>query len=202
MAGSFFKERVWPVLFMVIITVVFISILGFLHILTADAVKRNGSIFLKQAILTAAAVPSPADPAGTDATFSGLVSTVSNDSGMTYAVKSSSNNAAVHVLVLSGPGLWGEIRLAVGLLPDHTLTGVSVVEQSETPGLGARITEAWFTGQFPGKKPPLSPVPEKEQAGETQFQAVTGATISSEAVRSILAAAPGRLDAILAEANR
>ncbi|MDD3089714.1 MAG: FMN-binding protein, partial [Candidatus Omnitrophica bacterium] len=58
-----------------------------------------------------------------------------------------------------GTGYSGFIRMLVGITPDGTITGLEVLEQSETPGLGAKVKEIkpgahepWFTAQFAGKK--------------------------------------------------
>lgn len=80
-------------------------------------------------------------------------------------------------LFVEAEGYGGPIRLAVALDPQaRRLTGVRVLQQSETPGLGARITEEAFLRQFEGKAldDPFLP-------GE-DVEAISGATISSTAV--------------------
>ncbi len=85
----------------------------------------------------------------------------------------------------TGPGLWGNISLAVGSNADGSqLTGLRVLFNVETPGLGGRIGEEWFTSQFKDKKPGSGMV--FNQAGsnvENGFDAIAGATISSTAVK-------------------
>jgi Na+-transporting NADH:ubiquinone oxidoreductase subunit C len=83
--------------------------------------------------------------------------------------------------------LWGEIESVVGVEKDlKTLTGIEFIEQNETPGLGGRITEGWFKEQFRGKRWPLEVVPEGEPAGDQEFQAITGATNTTNGVKGIL----------------
>jgi Na+-translocating ferredoxin:NAD+ oxidoreductase RnfG subunit len=61
------------------------------------------------------------------------------------------------------------------------------VRHNETPGLGARIDEAWFLRQLAGRRPPLSLAPEGTRSPEPgRIDAITGATITSAAVRDIL----------------
>ena len=36
----------------------------------------------------------------------------------------------------------------VGLLPDGTISGITIINHTETPGLGANITKESFCGQF------------------------------------------------------
>ena len=87
----------------------------------------------------------------------------------------------------SGPGLWGEITAAVGMDRNlERLTGVDFLKQNETPGLGARIAESWFREQFRGKRGPFTTVAEGLAAGENQFDAITGATNTSNSVKDLL----------------
>ena len=85
----------------------------------------------------------------------------------------------------TGPGLWGNVSLAVGIDSGGTqLTGLQVLFNVETPGLGGRIGESWFTDQFKGKKPGTGLV--FNQAGanaDNGFDAIAGATITSTAVK-------------------
>ena len=53
--------------------------------------------------------------------------------------------------VAGGMGFWDRIECVVVLSPDlQKILNVQVLEQKETPGLGARIEEPWFTDQFKG----------------------------------------------------
>ena len=92
-----------------------------------------------------------------------------------------------HVIVTQGPGLWGDITAAIGYDEGGSrITGIEIIDQNETPGLGGRIGEEWFKNQFREKSFPLSTVAEGESAGSREFQAITGATYSSEAIKDIV----------------
>lgn len=75
-------------------------------------------------------------------------------------------------------GLWSEITLGIGLDLDYKLTGLIVLKQGETPGLGARIEEKWFQKQFEGLT--AEEVELKKYSGK--IDAITGATVTSKAV--------------------
>ena len=62
--------------------------------------------------------------------------------------------------------------------------GLRVLNQKETPGLGTKIAEEKFTGQFKGLsiEPKIAYVKNKKPEKPNEIQAVTGATISSRAV--------------------
>ncbi|NLF33137.1 MAG: FMN-binding protein [Planctomycetes bacterium] len=87
----------------------------------------------------------------------------------------------------SGPGYGDTIRLIVGIAADGSrLTDFQVIYNQETPGLGNKIVEPAFRGRFKDKDPsvPLKAV-QKPQADD-EIQALTGATISSQAVADII----------------
>lgn len=83
----------------------------------------------------------------------------------------------------TGSGYGGEIEVMVGLSMDGKLTGISVMTHSETPGLGARITERDFTEQFRGQ--PLEGGVQLSSEGGA-IDAVSGASFSSKGVISAI----------------
>ncbi len=84
-----------------------------------------------------------------------------------------------------GVGFQANIVIMVGLDMDYfKLKGIKVLEQLETPGLGNRINEPEFEGQFAGVdiKPRVEYIKYRKPEKPNQIQAITGATISSDAV--------------------
>ena len=83
-----------------------------------------------------------------------------------------------------GRGFQDRIRLMVGLSNDGgRVTGLTVLESNETPGLGDRIQQSQFRDQFVGQatEHPFVRVKSGESA-PSSIHAITGATISSQAV--------------------
>ena len=114
-----------------------------------------------------------------------------------YVGKSSAGEVAGIAFPASGAGFQGEIRLMIGV--DATfdqITGIAILQQTETPGLGTKIVTDpsnqknpdWFTDQFQGIKAVsgIDVVKNQKPSNATEIQAITGATISSQAVVSIL----------------
>ncbi|NLW85341.1 MAG: FMN-binding protein [Planctomycetes bacterium] len=92
------------------------------------------------------------------------------------------------VISTAGDGFADRIELLIGLdVPATTVTGIKVLSQKETPGLGAKIEKPdTFSKQFIGKSA-TSPIGvAKGKPAGNQVQAITGATVSSEAVASIM----------------
>ncbi len=88
----------------------------------------------------------------------------------------------------NGQGFGDAITLIIGLNSEaDTLTGLYVLDQKETPGLGNFIQSEDFCTQFNGKNvtSPLS-ASAGEPTDPQQVKAVTGATISSKAVCDIV----------------
>ena len=183
------RERIQTVLFMFAVTFVCISVVAGAHLATRDTVARNESLYLKRAVAEAAGVE-----LGRDAVlewFEACVRPVTGQDGAVRDYRIVANGGSDEtglVCVRDGAGLWGRITAVVGLDREHvSLTGVTFVEQNETPGLGARIEEAWFKNQFKGKTGPFRIVPEKTGSPlPTDMDAITGATITTTAVRDIL----------------
>jgi len=80
--------------------------------------------------------------------------------------------------VAKGKGYGGEINIFVGLNTDFTIEQIKILSNTETPGLGTKITEDSFTGQFKGLS--FKDVSLSKDGGK--IDAITGATISSKAV--------------------
>ena len=94
-----------------------------------------------------------------------------------------------YALPYSGSGFQGNIRLMVGLDSRlEKITGMRVLEQVETPGLGTKVTEEPFTNQFIDiiTDPFLECIKNAKATKINEVEAITGATISSKAVLRII----------------
>lgn len=98
-----------------------------------------------------------------------------------------SENVIGYAMLTEGTGFQGPIKLMVGF--DTTIekiTGIEILENIETPGLGNRITETWFKAQFKERLLPLGYVKGTKPTDPHDIQAISGATISSKAVVNIV----------------
>jgi len=96
-----------------------------------------------------------------------------------------------------GSGFQGKISIMVGITTNFSeITGIKILEQIETPGLGTKIVvdpsnktdEYWFPNQFKQLKtePMIEVIKNVKPSKPNEIQAITGATISSQAVATIL----------------
>jgi len=184
------RERIFTVVFMFAVTFVFTSAVSLAYLLTKETIKLNDAAYLKRAVLAAAGLDVPVDAKETEDLYGARVEEQKKDDGSVEYFRvagEGGDRTRGYVFIREGAGLWGTIVAVVGLDSDlERMTGIAFLKQNETPGLGARIAEDWFTQQFVGKQGPLTMVPEGEAAGESEFDAITGATITSTAVRDIV----------------
>ncbi len=106
-----------------------------------------------------------------------------------YKAFESGGRHAGWVLPGGGQGFAGRIELLIGLNTSLTvITGLYVLDQKETPGLGDFITSEEFRLRFSGQSAgkPVRVVKTHPRAGENEVQALTGATVSSRSVSRIV----------------
>ena len=95
------------------------------------------------------------------------------------------------VIGASGQGFADVIKVLIGLdTRAETITGIYVLEQKETPGLGDYITDPGKFRKYYAGQPTAEPLevikrePAREEKGK--IKALTGATVSSKAVTGIV----------------
>jgi electron transport complex protein RnfG len=99
------------------------------------------------------------------------------------------DQTAGYAFVGEGGGYQGIIKIMIGISPDwQRLKRIIILENLETPGLGAKITTDEFRSQFENLpvQRPIEYILNKKPERPNQIQAITGATISSRAVVNIL----------------
>ena len=128
--------------------------------------------------------------------FPNLAEPLTED-GRQYRIVCADGSTGI-ALRLDGKGLWGPIWGYVVLSEDgQTLKGISLDHKSETPGLGAKITDESFLKSFEGKKlydgngqyvsvRVLKPGTSSEVSDENRVDAISGATLTSRGVDEML----------------
>lgn len=212
------ESTLYVVVFSLVITFVLVLPLTVANVLTKDLVEQNKQVASAVSILKSMGLP--AEKAQPKAVLAGYddLEKFKLEGGKLVPVTTAQVRAAektgfpleplfyrgagasgvVWGGSFTGPGLWGNITLALGF--DGTIermTGFQTVAQVETPGLGARISDPWFLNQFEGQKVPASGVfqfvngsgaGDQDKDNET-VDGVTGATITTNGVRDIINAA-------------
>jgi len=105
-----------------------------------------------------------------------------------------------YIIPLRGNGLWNAIWGYMALKEDvNTIKGVSFGHQAETAGLGAEITEDWFTNSFVDEKilndngdfvgvyvTKTNNDPENTDKNDNEVDAISGATITGDGVADMI----------------
>ncbi len=181
------------VLVLFVITLVASAGVGYIYTLTegtiAEANARKQADAIKSVI-----------PVEFDTTEEVRVPTDIDSVDLFYAMRGG-ELVGTAVKSFSKSGFGGEISLMIGFSPEGDITGYSVLEANETPGLGSKMS-TWFTAE--GKGDVIGMNPEKKALSVTKdggdVDAITAATISSrafcEAVNRAANAINGVTDAV------
>ena len=179
-----------------IMAVLLSAILGFTNQITKDRIAEQDELKKQKAYtavfedasfeetdeLTALAASSKEDFEA--AGFSGIV--------VTEAVAAIQNGeTAGYVLnITNSNGYGGNIVTAIGITVDGKMTGLSVISNSETAGLGANCSKESFSEQFKTiDSPEISFVKGGGADHVTQIDAISSATITTTAVTNTVNAA-------------
>ena len=101
------------------------------------------------------------------------------DSLVCYIGRMDGREVGTAVQTWTMKGFNGLVRLMVGFDAEGKIYNISVLEQKETAGLGARMTEAAFLDQFRSFDPGAQPLRVRQDGGTVD--ALSAATISSRA---------------------
>lgn len=153
-------KRVFPVILLTIVVAISVSLLSFTDRLTRGKIEAQEEAKI-QAML------SEMFPDMSQYDFDNDIYTIYSD-----------GTKVGYAFVAVGKGYGGDINILVGLEDATTIKDITIIFQVETPGLGTKITESYFTDQFAGLS--IDDVALRRDGG--QVDAITGSTMSSTAV--------------------
>ena len=96
-----------------------------------------------------------------------------------YPARKDGKTVGYAVESFTSKGFSGTINIMVGFDMEGNIVGTSVISHSETPGLGAKMTEPAFYSQFIGKNPASFKLGVRKDGGDVD--AITASTITSRA---------------------
>lgn len=177
------------------ITVVSGCLLGLVYEVTKEPIAAAQEAAKQEAYRT---VLAEAQEFVSDDTFdsSDAVSIIS-ESGITGTdveevaiAKDSSGNVIGYVITATNhEGYGGDIKVSVGILSDGTIKGIEMLSISETAGLGMKATEDNFKNQFKDKLVEMFAVTKSGASSDSEIDALSGATITSNSVTNAVNAA-------------
>jgi Na+-transporting NADH:ubiquinone oxidoreductase subunit C len=190
------KYKIWTVVFLIIVVCGSTAMLSAIYANTKAEVERNELMKLKQNILDVFDIPY--DQSNIESVFNENI-TIENVNQM--EIYRASEGLAFEI---EGSGFWDKISVLLALEYDmETIKGIRILKNNETPGLGSRITEEWFLGQFKGKNvmPNIKIISQKKLAYQktdtttsatydkrkkNEVDAITGATQTSKALEKLI----------------
>lgn len=181
-ASAMLKDAV--ILFL--ITLISGLILGFVYQITKEPIARQEEKAIQQAC--AAVFPEETDMSFRELTYAPQeeLRTELLESGVEIgtvyeAVKSDGAAYGYVVEAVTKEGYGGNIVLYVGVSLDAQVSGVSILEISETPGLGIKAEEV-LVPQFAGKAAEPFTYTRTGSTSPQEVDAISGATVTTKAV--------------------
>jgi Na+-transporting NADH:ubiquinone oxidoreductase subunit C len=192
------KKLLRSVVYMFLISLVFASLVSAVKHLNDKTIASNQALKLQRIILQVlditAGKNNPDDQISR--LFMERIKDIQIEERTLYVgYKEDGRTIQGYAFPVGGPGFWGPIQGLVGVNPDATqILGIAFYKHTETPGLGGRITEEWFSSQFKGLR--LFPIEGDQKiftlksagtaAAPNELDAITGATNTSAAVESFV----------------
>jgi electron transport complex protein RnfG len=151
---------VFPIIFITVVALISVALVTATDSITRDKIEEQEEQQIQSML-------EEMFPSMSEYTFEDDIYTIYSDgAGVGYA------------FLAVGKGYGGDIKILIGLEDETTIKGITIISQSETPGLGSRIAESSFASKFAGLN--VDDVALEQDGG--QIDAITGATRSSGAV--------------------
>ncbi len=112
-----------------------------------------------------------------DAGYSGVIV-----DEVVYAYNSSKENIGVIVTITDKDGYGGNIKMTVGIDMEGTITGLEILEISETAGLGMKAADKEFRNQYVGINADKVVYTKNGKTDANEIDAISSATITTAAV--------------------
>ena len=183
---------------MFLLTLCFTSLVSAVKVLNDEKIQRNEDLKLQKIIMRVLAIP--VDDSMSDeetvALFLNRVETTRAGDKTVYIGKEE-DGATIKgfAFPVQGPGFWGPVFGMLAVDPRASqITGIAFYRHSETPGLGGRMTEDWFTDQFrglpvhtiEGGKKIFTLKPTGTGQAPNELDAITGATGTSRGIEAFV----------------
>ncbi|MGC9364944.1 MAG: FMN-binding protein [Fidelibacterota bacterium] len=148
------NSAAYTFIFILVISIVFGAGVSIVHYATLDTLAKNEALNRNRVVCNAFLLPVESDmpEAFQKAIDTHIETKTLMAKGMSYTTLLRKNSANPDVgFVFSGMGFWDKIEGIIVLSADLSrVVNIQFLDQKETPGLGARIEEPWFTDQFKG----------------------------------------------------
>ncbi len=172
------REYVYPVVILVVISVVTTALLAITNFVSSPIIAAN------QAASADATRKELLAEADSFSLVEGDYLTSSDQSAKVTEIYEADNGVGM-VLTVVTKSFGGDLTMMVGMDAEGAVTGVKVTDNSDTPGVGSKDTQPDYLAQYDGLTTLTSENVKKETSvtsDGTAFEYITGASVSGTAI--------------------
>lgn len=162
------KEILIPTISLFVICAVATALLGFTNSVTEGKIKEVAAKSASEARLRVC--KDAAD----------FEEKTDKDGNVYFEAKDKDGNTVGFAITTEDKSYGGTIEVMTGFSAGGEITGIEILTIDDTPGLGMNAKKDEFRNEFAGKKGELTA--SKNASADNEIQALTGATITSNAV--------------------
>ncbi len=195
---------IYTIIFGFLTAFIFVVPLSLAYNVTKPVVAFNSEIAKKRAVLASFGLISAGKPMSNQeiADLYNKVDEKTLDGTNVYIFRSGEDTFYAGRFTVAG--LWGPITAVVSFPADLSrVKSMAVISHSETPGLGARITEEWFIDQlreerFVNGMIGVNALPkDRTNKEDGMIDAITGATRTSDAIAQLFKISRTRMEELI-----
>lgn len=162
------KEILFPTVSLFLICAVAAALLGFTNSVTEGKIKEVAEKSAAEARLKVCE------------SATSFEEKTDKDDNVYFEAKDKDGNTVGFAVTTEDKSYGGTIEVMTGFSADGEITGIEILTIDDTPGLGMNAKKDEFKNEFTGKKGELTA--SKNASADNEIQALTGATITSNAV--------------------
>lgn len=178
------KEMIKNAAILFLITLISGALLGIVYDVTKEPIQQQKEKAKQEAYKEVFASAESFESVSVDGSGIGTklkAAGLDADLNEVVAAKDANGVLGYVITVTDHEGYGGDIQFAVGIMMDGTMNGISILSISETAGLGMRADEV-LKPQFVNKKVNQFSYTKSGSTSDDQIDAISGATITTNAV--------------------
>jgi len=183
------ESLAYVIVFTFVVAFVFVFAIALADSVTAERVAQNRRLVTAEAFLDSVGYLED-EPSEELAEFAAEFGEIEDDS----VVRTVVGGQSILVRRFSGQALWGAVSGIIAVDEEVSrIIGFEIISHNETPGLGGRIEETWFTRQFRGETIPSDGITVAKGEGRPNYNTddgvidgITGASLTSASIERIV----------------
>lgn len=181
------NNYIYTIFFVFLISAVFTAILASVNAFYTPVIRENEQVAKTVSILSSLGFDNIENNKDINRLFEENIEQEERFGTVVYTQYNDEQKPIAYAIEFIGSGLWGSINGYLGVSADlNEIVGIDFTSHSETPGLGGRIDEQWYKDQFVGIKVTDPFYIKNKVDGDGDVDAITGATLTSNSVVSII----------------